>query len=785
MICFLYNLLITLLAPLAIPYWIVRSLAKGHSLRSLPESLGMLPASIGTTTRDSVWFHAVSVGEVQSSLPLLKRLRQALPAVPIYVSTGTSTGRKLAENQLQHIADGVFRAPLDLHWCVSRVFDRLRPRLLIVAETELWPNYFFQAKRRRIPAMIVNGRISDRAAPKYRRMQTLFGPTLRCVDIILAQSETDRQRFIATGARPSATVIGGNLKYDLEAGETGAALPPDLRDFIDHLDPDVLFVAGSTREGEEEMLVPSLRALAEQTSGALAIVAPRHPHRFDEAAQVLTACGLPVLRRSRLERAPRPSLPAVLVLDSLGELAALYARADLVFVGGSLNGWGGHNVLEPVLHGKPVIVGPHMQNFRRITADLLGASGIAQVQTPAKLSAALLRLADDAATGRTLGLAGKAFAESQRGATDQAVSEAARRFRAAAPLQPPSTAALVTLGLPSAVWSAAALLRRRAYRRGILTSHYLSTPTVSIGNLTVGGTGKTPTVAWLVEQLASSGHAAAVLTRGYGRDQCAQIQLIQAGEEAGPRICGDEPAMLARRFATTAPATLLAVGADRHAAGRLAEKREGIAFLILDDGFQHMQVRRSLNIVLVASSHPFGNGHTLPLGRLREPVSSLADADIVMITRSAPGCLQEAVEAAARQANPDVRIFHSRMIPKDLINIENGEIEALDTLAAKRVATFCGIGNPGSFQTQARELGYSLVLDRAFRDHHRYRQRDLDRLSRDAHDARAEALLTTAKDVMNLSSAARLDIPAYALRIDLEVDNAQELLDLVLQLRAG
>ena len=199
MIRLLYNLLITLLTPLAFPYWFVRSLAKGHSWSSLGEALGFLPAQTSTTGADPIWFHAVSVGEVQSSLPLLRRLRDAQPSVPIVVSTGTATGRKLAEGQLAGLVEFVFRAPLDLPWCVSRVFRRLQPRLLLVSETELWPNYFFQADSLGIPALIVNGRISDRAAPSYRRSRLLFGPVLRCARLILRN-----QRRIGKGSSQPA-----------------------------------------------------------------------------------------------------------------------------------------------------------------------------------------------------------------------------------------------------------------------------------------------------------------------------------------------------------------------------------------------------------------------------------------------------------------------------------------------------------------------------------------------------------------------------------------------------
>lgn len=784
MIRLLYNLLITLVTPLAFPYWIARSLAKGHSWSSLSEALGFLPVQTSTTDGDPIWFHAVSVGEVRSSVPFLQRLRDAQPSVPIVVSTGTATGREIAETQLSGLADFVFRAPLDLPWCVSRVFRRLQPRLLVVSETELWPNYFFQASSLRVPAVIVNGRISDRAAPRYRRSRLLFGPVLRCARLILAQSETDEARFVAAGAAPAKTRVGGNVKYDIAIAASQSGLPVDLESALEQSGRELLFIAGSTREGEEEMLVPTLRALAGAVPKLLAIVAPRHPRRFDEAAKVLQAANLPVYRRSRLESVPISHDAAVLVLDSLGELAALYERADLVFVGGSLNGWGGHNVLEAVIYEKAVVVGPDMQNFRDIASDLLGAGGLVQVQDVEELPESILSLVADPAKRRRIGGAGKELLDRKRGASERAAREAARLYSGSLPVHAPSLTARLGLALPTAAWAAVARVRRWAYDRGLLTARRLAPPIVSVGNLTAGGTGKTPMVAWLVERLAERGLPAAVLTRGYGRDESHKPRLVRAGDAVDPRLSGDEPAMLAGRFAESAPSTLVAVGADRHAAGRMVADRADSEYLILDDGFQHMQLQRSLDIVLLDSRRPFGNGYTLPLGRLREPVSSLRDADVVMITRSDRGHEYTALYEAIREASPGAKIFRSRTVAKDLVEVGTGRVHKVDGLAGLRVACFCGIGNASAFFRQARELGYEIVLERAYRDHHRYSRRDLEELARSAAAAGAEALLTTSKDVMNLGEGT-LPIPTHALRVDLEVDAAEELLDEVLALRGA
>lgn len=779
MVRFCYNLLLTLLAPVAIPVWIVRSLAKGHSWGSLLEALGKVPPPKDTTAQPPIWFHAVSVGEIQSSLPLLLQIRLKLPGVPIYVSTGTPTGRRLADCTLPGIAEATFRAPLELRWCVARAFRTLRPQLLVIAETELWPNYFFEARSRGVPAIIANGRMSDKSAPKYQALRFFFRRVLACTDAVLAQSEVDRQRFVEAGSRTESTLASGNLKYDFNPFESGQSIPEDLRTWLDHAAPDLLMIAGSTREGEESMLAPALRNLADRESGLLAIVAPRHPARFDEAARALAETGLPVVRRSSLKTATEPKLPMVLLLDTLGELAALYRNADLVFVGGSLNGWGGHNVLEPVLFGQPVIVGPAMQNFRGITNDLLQVGGLVQVPDAQALARKLVELAADAPQRESIGRKGKERAESLRGASERTADQVATFYAAALTRQPPSALATFALGPISVLWSFFAKLRRSAYDRGLLTSRQLSLPVISVGNLTAGGTGKTPAVAWLVERLAERGLASAVLTRGYRRKSRERVSLHPASGSADPALMGDEAAMLSRHFVTRAPNTILAISADRYTAGRAVESKNATHFLVLDDGFQHLRLRRSLNIVLLDCSNPFGNGFCLPLGRLREPVESLKYADVALLTRALPGSTHARLCERLREINPRIRIFRSRMTTRGLINLDTGEPADLESLRGARVGTFCGIGNPAAFHRQVSETGAEIVLTRDFKDHYRYAQSDLDSLSKAAVAADASALVTTAKDAMNLSGLA-LPMRLYVLEIELTVDDPERLLELVL-----
>ncbi len=778
MFFFFYNLVLTLLAPIAVPYWLLRSRAKGQAWRDLPERLGYLGGLTNRTPADSIWLHAVSVGEVLSAVPLLRRLRERFPASPLYVSASTAAGRKLAGEKLAGAADAVFGAPLEFPWCVARVFRALRPRLLIVFETEIWPNYFLQAERFGAETLLLNGRMSDRSAPRYARLRPLFAPVLRRAGAILTQSEADRQRFLAAGAPPEKTQVGGNVKYDFDPPETGVA--GDLKQFFQTASPTPIVIAGSTREGEEELLSAAFRETADSYRRALFVVAPRHPARCDEAAAAFDGL-LPVIRRSKLDAAAAPKLPAVLLLDTLGELAGLYPFADVVFMGGSLNGWGGHNVLEPALAKRPVIVGPAMQNFRQIADDLLAVGGLLQVDSVEELTAVLRRLLGDPAARRTLGENAFRLARSKRGAAARGAAEAERLFQRALPRCPPRLGRRLALGIPAMLWSLAARLRLYSYSSGVRKPRRLSAPVLSIGNLTAGGVGKTPAVAWLVERLAEANIQAVVLTRGYGRDNPSSARIVGPGGQIDPRCIGDEPALLATRFQRTAPNAVIGVGADRFAVGaRLQAEANPVAF-VLDDGFQHLRLARDLDILLIDASRPLLGDCLLPLGRLREPLSSLKRTDVILLTRAEPERDYGALTDAIRRWNVSAPVFHSRTTATHLVRPGERRPIPLDSLRGKRILAFCGLGNPDAFRRQLTALGYDLAAWRVFPDHYRYTPADRKRLAADAESARADALVTTVKDLMNLTAPHDFARPLYALEIEFQVDEPAELAALVKQ----
>lgn len=775
MILAVYNLAVGLLSCAALPVLAVRSRSRGESWRQFAERLGSLPALLHQTRPGCVWLHCVSVGEVLASRSLIAKLRERLPERKILLSVGTPTGRQMAEEKCADLVDGVFFIPYDLGWAVRRTFAALRPGLLIVMETEIWPNVFREAKRRGAGLLIANGRISDRSLPRYRRLKALFCRVLAYPDAILAQSPRDAERFIAIGAPADIVQVAGNIKYDFEPGN--AELAADIAAFLDQQGCGPLVVAGSTREQEEGVVAAAFSKLAAAHPGAYLVVAPRHPQRSDDAEQALLEGGLVVQRRSRLGAVSAAS--TVLLVDTLGELSALYKRADLVFVGGSLNGWGGHNVLEPALFGKPIAVGPHMQNFREIADRLFEADALLEIADADSLAAVWQRLLTGTDEALRLGRNASDVAQSARGAVERIVERSETLLGESTPRTPPRFWTRFVLTPLAAVWSVCARLRRGAYAGGLLKTIVLPRYTVCIGNLTAGGTGKTPAVIRIVEELSLRGKSAAILTRGYGRKSKAASILVMPGDVRSPADIGDEPAILADRLFCP-----IGVGADRvSVAGQLIEQCP-IDLFVLDDGYQRLSLRRDFNLVLIDVTRPFETDSCLPLGRLREPIDGLARADAVLLTRTLPGHAYESLVARLRRLNAAAPVFRSRTRPLRLIETRFGQEVRFEDVLGRKAFAFSGIGNPDSFVRGLEDLGLEVVGNLRFADHHRYTLDDWWRIAAAARDSGAELTITTQKDLLNLSAEApqpmRTGAPAlHVLEIDLEIDDCGGLIDLI------
>jgi 3-deoxy-D-manno-octulosonic-acid transferase len=399
----LYNLGLAAGAPLLLGYLLWR-LLRGKSREGLRERLGWLPPelrALGAAEDPVIWIHCASVGEVNAAAPVLRELRVRLPLAHMVLSTITPAGQAMAAKRDLGL-DGVFYCPFDLPFTVEAVMQQLRPRVLVLLESELWPNLLALARRHGVRTIIVNARISDRAFPKNRFFKPVYRWVLSNVDAIGAQSEVDAERFRFLGAPAERVTIGGNSKFDDTPVPLAPAEAARWRQEFGFADADEVLLAGSTHDGEEEIILTVFDQLRFSHKHLQLIICPRHPVRGDQVHQLVQSHGYDVYRRSHVlqarERgeeigAPRGPAVRVVILDTVGELASLYGCADLVIVGGSLRkGLAGHNILEPIAQGKLTLFGPHMADFRDISALALREGCGVQVQDAQHLLSECARL---------------------------------------------------------------------------------------------------------------------------------------------------------------------------------------------------------------------------------------------------------------------------------------------------------------------------------------------------------------------------------------------------------
>ncbi len=419
----IYNLLLAVALLASAPYWFVRLLRQGKYREGVGNRLGMLPPhlrSLAAAGKPVIWVHAVSVGEILAVAGLIEEMRKRFAGYAIAISTTTSTGHKLAGDRFG--PENVFFFPLDLSFAVRRYMRLLQPKLVVIAETEFWPNFLRVARRSGAAVAVVNARISDRSYPRYRKFASLLCVVLRSVDRFLAQTEEDAHRLAGIGAEQGRIQVAGNLKFDAAA----PAIKPEVGQLLARLQEisvGPIAVLGSTVEGEEQMLVATLRAILERHPRALVILAPRHKERFDAVAELLSNYGIPFTRRSYPEWPRNVTSGSILLLDTIGELASIYSLAYVAFVGGSLAPLGGHNILEPAGFGIPIIVGPHTENFRDIVQKFADGGGVLVVRNQHELQSALLRLLADPVERKQLGERALKILKANQGATERTLAE--------------------------------------------------------------------------------------------------------------------------------------------------------------------------------------------------------------------------------------------------------------------------------------------------------------------------------------------------------------------------
>lgn len=432
---FLYSAVTAIAMALLAPYFALQGLRRGKYLGNFKERMGCLPEALAgnMSPHVAIWVHAVSVGEVVAGKPLIEALKKRFPERPIFLSTTTATGQRLARERIAGV-DGVFYFPFDWRGPVRRALQRIRPALVVILETEIWPNFMREAERAGVPVVFVNARISERSFRRFRRFRRFIGGffygVLQSAEIFMAQSAEDAKRLQEMGAPEEKIEITGNLKYDSE--------PPAQSAFGDWLTKQIaqqerwpVFVAGSVVAEEEQAVLAAYDIVQRQWRRALLLLAPRKPERFDAAAAIAKESGWTIVRRSGIDRnKPLDENCDVVILDSIGELAGLYAVGDAVFVGGSLVPSGGHNILEPAWFSKVPVFGPSMENFRDIAARFSSARAAIQVASGEKLGKAWAELIGDSVTSGHMGRKARAIVEANRGASARSLERIAHILEA-------------------------------------------------------------------------------------------------------------------------------------------------------------------------------------------------------------------------------------------------------------------------------------------------------------------------------------------------------------------
>jgi 3-deoxy-D-manno-octulosonic-acid transferase len=419
----LYSLVFTLGFTAALPYFLLQAFLHRKYLTSVWQRFGILPKAIATGGKGGIWIHAVSVGEVLAVLPLIQAVRARWPGRRVFVSTITRTGQALARKKLAAEV-GVFYFPLDWRFTVRRSLDTVQPSLVLIAETEIWPSFLRECGARSIPVLLVNGRLSDRSINRYRIIKPFMRRVLTDVSFCCMQTERDRDRLLSLGVDPAKVDVAGNLKYEISAPGAIEDKAEAYRQLLRLPPTQFVVVAGSTMKDEEPLVLAAFEALRSACPEAVLVIAPRHPERFREVETLLADRAVAFVSRSELSRGKheRSQEQQVVLLDSMGELAALYALASVVFIGGSLVPTGGHNILEPALFRKPVLFGPSMSNFREMAEYFLQRQAAIQVKDAAELGHELIAMCRDAELRQRIGDRGHALLMAKRGAAHKIVN---------------------------------------------------------------------------------------------------------------------------------------------------------------------------------------------------------------------------------------------------------------------------------------------------------------------------------------------------------------------------
>lgn len=827
---FIYNLLTIILVVVAIPVFLYRSLREEGFVERLRQSFGFLPpdALVPVAGKDCIWLHAASVGEIVAASPIVKEIRKQLPERPILVSVVTASGYVMAKRIIKD-ADSIIFFPLDLPGLADRVIRHVRPAAFLPVETELWPNFLRAARKRKVPVMMVNGRISDKSVKRYRYMFSILEDMLDTVDMFCMQSIIDAQYVIRLGADPRRVVITGNTKFDQNYTDVDAAEKHRLWQEMGLTEGRRVIVGGSTHKGEEEALFAAFKTLRETMPDLALILAPREPTRMQEVVDLALQQGIRAARRTDLLKDRQIGHDLVLI-DTIGELGKIYSLGDVVYVGGSLISHGGHNILEPAAHGKAIIVGPNMFNFKETYALFTENKACETVYDKEDLLRCLGELLQDTERRqgmeeRTLQIIRRNQGAARKSAQylQELLSKPERRIAGTLSLPTAMTGGQEKSGISrrvgiqtylfqliygektgwvhdllllclrsfSFLYGMGVYLKLLLYKHGVLTRHKLPCKVISLGNITVGGTGKTPTAQRLAGTIRDMGYRVVILNRGYRAKSKEPVALVSDGKKIYMTVteAGDEAYLLAKNL----PGVPVVIGKNRAVSGAYAVEKLKADVVILDDGYQHWQLDRDLDIVLIDTINVFGNNFLLPRGTLREPLENLNRAHAFLLTKvdQSSENIRDAIRLTLNCFNRKALVVESIHRPRCFIEVAEWYKGAgyagcaLDTVQGRQVMAVSAIGNPSSFEQTIIDLGAEVVDSVRFPDHHNYTMAEMQTVMEQAAARGVYCIITTEKDAVKFPAEfihSVRPLPLYVLGIEVAfTDGDAALLDLIKQ----
>ena len=823
----IYNLLLIVVFILfVLPYYTYRLFTEKGFSRRFRQSLGRVHnKEIEKVMRkDCIWIHGASVGEIVATSPLVKQIRQEMPERPILVSAFTVGGYNMAK-QIIPEADAIIFFPLDLPFVAESMVKRIHPGIFMPVETELWPNFLRAIRERHIPVMMVNGRISEKSVKTYRYLYGIWDDMLSTVSRFCMQSSIDADYIYSLGADKNKIFVTGNTKFDQTYAEV---TPEDYTRYKEELglnDSYPIIMAGSTHPGEEKALFDAFKKVREKHSDARLVIAPRKVNRADEISKLASSYGFETGYRSKMLEKPslRKEYPVVL-LDTIGELGRIYAVGDVVYVGGSLCKTGGHNVLEPAAHAKPIIVGPNMQNFKDSYSLLSKVGACKMVNNVAELANEMLDIIGNDERREKMGAASLQVIKENRGADIRSIhylkelldlTSVPSREYASYPINTrgindegggglrhsdaiiqyiyqiaygPETPfyGWLILGFLrgcSYLYEYGVRLKLAMYDMGIKKKEKLDCCVISIGNITVGGTGKTPTAQKMADLIKRMGYRVVILNRGYRSHWDKEIGVVSDGNKIFMTAyeAGDEAYLMAK----TLPGIPVVIGKNRAITGKYAVEKLNAEVIIMDDGYQHWHLERDLDVVLVDTLNMFGNGCVLPRGMLREPLENLNRGDLFLLTKTDQSSVLSRMQLrkTIERYNAKAPVVESVHHPKNFVEIADwykGITQNhmdLSELEGKDVMVFSAIGNPSSFEQTLSSIGLNIKEAVRYPDHHDYGMLEMQYILERASSHKAVAMITTSKDAVKIPTEfiySSREIPLYILNMDIQVTDGFE-----------